>query len=122
MAFEAANYLVTRDIALRSGFINTRHRTKDGYFILNDRDLSCVRFTVDEYVNGLSGVKKISKAEAKKLIRENNYAIGDITEEAETVATESGENTETTNEETVKAESETSETSEASETEQEEEE
>lgn len=110
MAFEAANYLVTRDIALRSGFINTRHRTKDGYFILNDRDLSCVRFTVDEYVNGLSGVKKISKAEAKKLIRENNYAIGDITERTETVATESGENTETTNEETVKTESETSET------------
>lgn len=110
MAFEAANYLVTRDIALRSGFINTRHRTKDGYFILNDRDLSCVRFTVDEYVNGLSGVKKISKAEAKKLIRENNYAIGDITEGTETVATESGENIETTNEETVKTESETSET------------
>jgi hypothetical protein len=110
MAFEAANYLVTRDIALRSGFINTRHRTKDGYFILNDRDLSCVRFTVDEYVNGLSGVKKISKAEAKKLIRENNYAIGDITEGTETVATKSGENTETTNEETVKTESETSET------------
>lgn len=119
MAFEAANYLVTRDIALRSGFISTRHRTKDGYFILNDRDLSCVRFTVDEYVNGLSGVEKISKAEAKKLIRENNYAIGDITEETETVATESDENAETANEETVETESETSETSE---TEQEEEE
>ena len=110
MAFEAANYLVTRDIALRSGFINTRHRTKDGYFILNDRDLSCVRFTVDEYVNGLSGVKKISKAEAKKLIRENNYAIGDTMEETKTVATESDENTETANEETVETESETSET------------
>ena len=100
MAFEAANYLVTRDIALRSGFISTRHRTKDGYFILNDRDLSCVRFTVDEYVNGLSGVKKISKA-----------AIGDITEETETVATESGGSAEATNEETVETESETSETS-----------
>jgi hypothetical protein len=110
MAFEAANYLVTRDIALRSGFISTRHRTKDGYFILNDRDLSCVRFTVDEYVNGLSGVKKISKAEAKKLIRENNYAIGDITEEAETVATKSDENTETANEKTAETESETSKT------------
>ena len=107
MAFEAANYLVTRDIALRSGFISTRHRTKDGHFILNDRDLSCVRFTVDEYV---SGVKKISKAEAKKLIRENNYAIGDTMEETETVATESGENTETANDETVETESETSET------------
>lgn len=119
MAFEAANYLVTRDIALRSGFISTRHRTKDGHFILNDRDLSCVRFTVDEYVSGLSGVKKISKAEAKKLIRENNYAIGDTMEETETVAMESGENTETANDETVETESETSETSE---TEQEEEE
>lgn len=110
MAFEAANYLVTRDIALRSGFISTRHRTKDGHFILNDRDLSCVRFTVDEYVNGLSGVKKISKAEVKKLIRENNYAIGDITEETETVATESDENTETANEGTGETESETNET------------
>ena len=110
MAFEAANYLVTRDIALRSGFISTRHRTKDGYFILNDRDLSCVRFTVDEYVNGLSGVKKISKAEVKKLIRENNYAIGDITEETETVATESDENTETANEGTGETKSETNET------------
>ena len=110
MAFEAANYLVTRDIALRSGFISTRHRTKDGHFILNDRDLSCVRFTVDEYVNGLSGVKKISKAEAKKLIRENNYAIGDRIEETETVATESDENTETANKGTGKTESETNET------------
>ena len=70
-----------------------------------------MRFTVDEYVNGLSGVKKISKAEAKKLIRENNYAIGDITEETETVATESGGSAEATNEETVETESETSETS-----------
>lgn len=110
MAFEAANYLVTRDIALRSGFISTRHRTKDGHFILNDRDLSCVRFTVDEYVSGLSGVKKISKAEAKKLIRENNYAIGDTMEETETVAMESGENTETANKGTGKTESETNET------------
>lgn len=93
MAFETATYLVTRDIAVRSGLIESRYRIKDGRFVLNNRDLSRVRFTIDEYINGLSGVEKVSAEEAITLIRQNNFTIGDLpvsdeTEPQETVETE----------------------------------
>lgn len=77
MAFETATYLVTKEIAIRSGLIESRYRIKDGRFVLNNRDLSRVRFTIDEYINGLSGVEKVSAEEAKTLIRQNNFSLGD---------------------------------------------
>lgn len=76
MALDSAIYLVTRDIAMRSGSIDSRYRTADGRFILNNKDLSLVRLTSSEYINGLQGVERISEAEAQRLIAENHFQRG----------------------------------------------
>ena len=55
---ETATYLVTKEIAIRSGLVDSRYRIADGRFVLNNRDLSRVRFEPDEYINGLEGVEK----------------------------------------------------------------
>ena len=73
---ETATYLVTREIAIRSGLVDSRYRIADGRFVLNNRDLSRVRFEPDEYINGLEGVEKVTPERAKNLIRKNNFAIG----------------------------------------------
>lgn len=91
---ETATYLVTKEIAIRSGLISSRYRVADGRFVLNNRDLSRVRFSPDEYINGLEGVEKISSEQAKTLIRQNNFRLGAeveepaIAEETETTETE----------------------------------
>lgn len=76
MALDTAFYLVTRDIAIRSGLVDVRYRTLDGRFILDNKDLSRVRFTTDEYISGLKGVEKISEAEAQTLIAQGGYKKG----------------------------------------------
>lgn len=76
MALDTAFYLVTRDIAIRSGLVDVRYRTLDGRFILDNKDLSRVRFTTDEYVSGLAGVEKITEAEAQTLIAQGGYKKG----------------------------------------------
>lgn len=76
MALDTAFYLVTRDIAIRSGLVDVRYRTLDGRFILDNKDLSRVRFTTDEYVSGLKGVEKISEDEAQTLIAQGGYKKG----------------------------------------------
>lgn len=73
---ETATYLVTKGIAIRSGLVDSRYRIADGRFVLNNRDLSRVRFEPDEYINGLEGVEKVTPERAKTLIRQNNFAIG----------------------------------------------
>jgi len=73
---ETATYLVTKEIAIRSGLVDSRYRIADGRFVLNNRDLSRVRFEPDEYINGLEGVEKVTLERAKTLIRQNNFAIG----------------------------------------------
>lgn len=81
---DAGFYLVTKEIALRSGMIDTRYRTQDGRFILNDRDLSRIRFSPNEYLTGLQGIERISASEANTLIAKNNNAMGvgdDVVEE-----------------------------------------
>lgn len=107
---ETATYLVTKEIAMRSGLIQSRYRIADGRFVLNNRDLSRVRFTPDEYINGLEGVEKVSSEYAKTLIRQNNFRIGAeieepvVVEESETteVETPSVDNQENANtEETI---------------------
>jgi hypothetical protein len=77
MAFNNAIYLVSRDIAIRSGLIQIRYRIADGRFVLNNKDLSYVRFTPDEYINGLAGVERTSEEIAARLIAENGYKMGD---------------------------------------------
>lgn len=89
---ETATYLVTKEIAMRSGLIQSRYRVADGRFVLNNRDLSRVRFTPDEYINGLEGVEKVSSEYAKTLIRQNNFRIGAEVEEP--VVVEKNETTE----------------------------
>jgi len=76
MALDTAFYLVTRDIAIRSGLVDVRYRTLDNRFVLDNKDLSRVRFTTDEYVSGLKGVEKISEAEAQTLIARGGYKKG----------------------------------------------
>lgn len=76
MALDTAFYLVTRDIAIRSGLVDVRYRTLDGRFILDNKDLSRIRFTTDEYVSGLKGVEKITEAEAQTLIAKGGYKKG----------------------------------------------
>lgn len=76
MALDTALYLVTKDIATRSGLIDSRYRIADGRFVLDNKDLSRVRFTTDEYINGLQGVEKVDDATAKTLIAQNGYQMG----------------------------------------------
>ena len=45
--------------------------------MLNNKDLSYVRFTPDEYINGLAGVERTSEEIAARLIAENGYKMGD---------------------------------------------
>lgn len=73
MALDTAFYLVTRDIAIRSGLVGERYHTKDGRYVLDNKDLSRVRFTTDEYINGLKGVEKITEEQAASLIAEAGY-------------------------------------------------
>lgn len=73
---DSATYLVTREIAERSGLIDTRYRIADGRFVLNDRDLARVRFTPDEYISGLQGVEKVDTQLTETLIAQNNYTMG----------------------------------------------
>lgn len=104
MALATQLYLVTKDIAIRSGLIESRYRIADGRFVLDNKDLSRVRFTPDEYISGLAGVEKVSDEEAETLISQNGYQIGEEVEqqqvqqhESETV-TETQDVEETTNE------------------------
>ena len=91
---DVAFYLVTEDIAQRSGLIGQRYITKDGRYILDNKDLSRVRFTTDEYISGLSGVEKITNERAKELIQENGYLM-------EMPAVESAANEQVAEEETI---------------------
>lgn len=88
---DVQNYVVTREIALRTGDIRFKYRTEDGRFIVDNRTLAKIRFTSDEIVNGLDGVEKITEEEAKTLIARGGYKMGDIEEDSDT--TESVEET-----------------------------
>lgn len=94
MALETAVYLVTRDIAIRSGLKDQRYRIADGRFVLDNKDLSRVRFTIDEYISGLSGVEKSDEQTAQTLIAQNGYKRGDIGTENTEEVDEAAENTE----------------------------
>ena len=78
MAVDVQNYVVTREIALRTGDIENKYRTKDGRFIVDNRTLSKIKFTSDEIVNGLEGVEKITEQEAETMIAQGEYKMGDI--------------------------------------------
>ena len=75
MGMNITFYKVVENIAQRSGLILERYRTKDMNWILDNNDLRRVRFTPDEYIDGLQGVVKITGTEADALIAENNYQM-----------------------------------------------
>lgn len=77
MALDIQHYLVTKDIAIRSGLIQSRYRIADGRFVLDNKDLSRVRFTTDEYISGLQGVEKVTEERAETLIALNGYQMGE---------------------------------------------
>jgi hypothetical protein len=45
--------------------------------VLSNKDLSYVRFTPVEYIDGLKGVERTSEEIAARLIAENGYQMGD---------------------------------------------
>ena len=106
MALEIAFYKVTEDIAIRSGLIAERYRTADNeHWILDNKDLSRVRFTADEYINGLSGVEKITENEAETLIALGGYKFGyEGLDDDGNVVLDKQEETEVESEETISPE------------------
>lgn len=72
MALDSAFYLVSEDIARRCGLIGQRYRVGNRY-ILDNKDLSRIRFTSEEFLNGLQGIEKISNDEAKRLVAQSGY-------------------------------------------------
>lgn len=74
---EAGQFIVTREIAERSGLLAQRYRTTDGRFILGAADLHRVTLKPSEYVTGLQGVERISDSQAKTLIAEGGFLTGD---------------------------------------------
>ena len=106
MALEIAFYKVTEDIAIRSGLIAERYRTADNeHWILDNKDLSRVRFTADEYINGLSGVEKITENEAETLIALGGYKFGyEGLDDGRNVVVDEQEETEVESEETISSE------------------
>ena len=77
---DTAFYLVTRDILERAGLVGQRYRSADGRYVLDNKDLSRVRFTTDEYINGLAGVEKITAEQAKQIIADGGYSMKDPVE------------------------------------------
>ena len=106
MALEIAFYKVTEDIAIRSGLIAERYRTADNeHWILDNKDLSRVRFTADEYINGLSGVEKITENEAETLIALGGYKFGyECLDDGRNVVVDEQEETEGKINETISSE------------------
>ena len=106
MALEIAFYKVTEDIAIRSGLIAERYRTADNeHWILDNKDLSRVRFTADEYINGLSGVEKITENEAETLIALGGYKFGyEGLDDGRNVVVDEQEETKVESEETISPE------------------
>lgn len=88
MALDTAFYLVTHAIVQRAGLVGRRYVTKDGRCILDNKDLSRIRFTSEEYVSGLAGVEKIDEETAKRLIVENGYSMRIEPSAEEAVSTE----------------------------------
>lgn len=78
---DIAFYLVTREVAERCGLLNERYITDDGKFILDNKDLSRLRLTSTEFVNGVQGIEMITKEEADDKIKQGGYQLGETINE-----------------------------------------
>lgn len=111
-------YSVSAEVARLSGVVSARYRTKDGRFILSERDLkkAISRMAPEEFIGGVDAVA-LTESKAKKLIAANKYQMG---EEYVAATQEEQQTVETSVEEQEPSSDTSEETSEATETEQEE--
>ena len=70
-------YLVSKELAERTGFAKQRYVTKDGRYIVNDRDLRIARLTEEERM----AAEPITKEQSRQLISENGYKTGNSVKE-----------------------------------------
>lgn len=71
------NFLVTREVAERTGQRAWKYRTRDGRYIVDRKALGRIELTSGEMVTGLAGVEKITRNEALTLIAKGGYKMGD---------------------------------------------
>lgn len=71
------NFLVSREVAERTGLLSQKYRTADGRFILDRKSLGRITLKGDEFISGIQGVEKITREEALTLIAQNGYVLGD---------------------------------------------
>lgn len=72
-------FSVSADVAERSTLKDVRYRTKDGRFILTDKDLQRVRLLPSEFITGIDAVMLKDKDEADKLIAAGGFLLGNQT-------------------------------------------
>lgn len=110
MALDVSYFLVIPEIAKRTGVLDSRYYIADGRYVMDNKDLSYIRFSTEEIISGLEGIERVEKSAALTLIAENGYKMGvqDKAVESETSETEIEED----NQEQVVEESENEEESE----------
>lgn len=76
MAIDNANFVVTREVAERTGDISNIYMTADGRYVIDARLLSRIRLTSQEYLTGLEDIEMVSREEALTLIARGGYRTG----------------------------------------------
>ena len=72
MALDVKFYLVTKDVAKRTGNIQNHYKTEDGRYVFDKKTLSVSGIADSDY-----GVKEISREEAQTLIARGGYHLGE---------------------------------------------
>ena len=73
------SFSVSADIAERARLTEVRYKTKDGRYILTNKDLARLELTPEEYMGGID-VILLTEEEAGLLIAEGGFVFGDNTE------------------------------------------
>lgn len=69
-------FLASAEIAKRAGVEGTRYKTSEGKYILSEKDLRKVNFSVDEYANGLD-VTVITEEQAKVYAKKGTLNVSE---------------------------------------------
>ena len=77
-------YTASAELTRRAGTIDSRYRTKDGRYVITDRDLGKISLvmTPQEFIGGID-IIEVSEKEAKRLVSEGGYHLGELYEENE---------------------------------------
>lgn len=75
---EKIYFTASADLVRRAGIIASRYRTKDGRYVIDGDDLAKVSMVMTpyDYIHGID-VIQVSEIEAKNLIAENGYQMGE---------------------------------------------